>query len=90
MECIKCTSNTTIKYGHGRRWSQRLLCTTCHTTFTPEGIRGTYSKAFVDTIVDQYCHQHLTAKDVIDAYHISSRTLIAWKKKHQTHCTFCH
>jgi len=90
MECVKCTSDATIKYGRGRAWSQRLLCTTCHSTFTPQGIRGTYSKAFVEMVVDQYCHQNFTAKNIVESYRISSRTLIAWKKKHQLSCIVCH
>lgn len=89
MECVKCTSDAIIKYGHGRKWSQRLLCTTCHSTFTSEGTRGTYSKLFVDMVVDQYCHHHITAKTIIESYHISSRTLVAWKKKHKQCCAIC-
>jgi transposase-like protein len=89
MECKKCLSNDVIKYGHGRAWSQRMLCNHCHWTFTPAGIRGTYSKMFVEHVVHQYAHEHNKVKKIIDLYKISSRTLIKRTKQHNSECPFC-
>lgn len=89
MECIKCHSDEIIKYWHGRKWSQRMLCNTCHSTFTSLGIRGTYAQSFIEKIVHQYKHQHETAKKIINTYSISSRTLIKRSKKINWNCPFC-
>jgi transposase-like protein len=40
--------------------------------------------------MDEYCHQHKKAKEVIAKHDISSRTLIKWKNKHQEHCDKCN
>jgi hypothetical protein len=40
--------------------------------------------------MDDYCHQHKTAKEVLENYKISSRTLIKWKNKHKEHCNQCN
>lgn len=90
MECLKCYSDEIIKYGHGRKWSQRMLCNKCNATFTLSGIRGTYVKSFVEEIVHNYKHNHKTAKEIIATYKISSRTLIKRSKQsHQSDCSFC-
>ncbi len=39
--------------------------------------------------MDEYCHEHKSARKVLDEYKISSRTLIKWKNKHQEHCDKC-
>jgi len=40
--------------------------------------------------MEEYCHQHKKAKEVLSEHNISSRTLIKRKNKHQEHCTKCH
>lgn len=40
--------------------------------------------------MDEYCHQHKTAKEVLDEHKISSRTLIKRKNKHVEHCSKCN
>ncbi|MDR0607096.1 MAG: hypothetical protein LBG52_01800 [Candidatus Peribacteria bacterium] len=89
MDCKHCKSPHTIKYGQGRHHAQRYFCHNCTTTFTPEGIRGTYSTDFITHIVDLYCHQHQKSKKITSTFGISSRTLIKRKKQHQQHCKIC-
>jgi transposase-like protein len=90
MECKNCYSDDVIKYGHGRQWSQRMLCNHCCSTFTSVGIRWTYEKAFIENIVHQYRHEHKKAKDILENYKISSRTLIKRSKEiHNADCPFC-
>lgn len=89
MNCSQCYSDKTIKYGHGREGSQRMLCKSCNTTFTPKWKRGTYSKKFIQKIVHLYSHTNLTAREILDEYHISSRTLIKRSKKHTSSTTIC-
>ncbi|MDR2541443.1 MAG: hypothetical protein LBD11_06930 [Candidatus Peribacteria bacterium] len=89
MICKKCNSPNTIKYGQGRNHAQRYLCHACTSTFTPQGIRGTYSPSFITEITELYCHQHQKAKTLIQQFGISSRTLIKWKKQHQQYCRHC-
>jgi transposase-like protein len=68
MDCKQCNSPHTIKYGQGRNHAQRYFCHTCERTFTPQGIRGTYSPSFIENINDLYCHQHKTAKEIIKKF----------------------
>lgn len=92
MNCTKCCSNKTIKYGHWREGSQRMLCKSCNSTFTSNWKRGTYSQEFIQKIVHLYCHTNLTAREILDKYHISSRTLIKRSKKYTPStaiCLFC-
>ena len=84
--CIKCESDHTIKYGQGRNHAQRYLCHGCNSTFTPQWIRGTYSPTFIQQVAEEYCHKKYKAKEVIEKFWISSRTLIKRKKQHQQHC----
>lgn len=90
MKCIKCYSDAIIKYGLGRKWSQRIFCNKCHSTFTPIGTRWTYPRWFIEKIVHQYKHQHKTAKEVVSKNKISSRTLIKRSKLlEKSDCSFC-
>lgn len=85
-ECIKCKSSQTRKHGFGRHNAQRFFCKTCHSSFTLEGVRGTYAPEFKQSVVESYCHQNQKAQEVIEEFWISTRTLIKWKKEHQLHC----
>lgn len=86
MDCKQCKSTNTIKYGQGRNHAQRYLCHDCEHTFTPKGIRGTYSPSFIEKVNELYCHQQKKAKEIIKEFWISSRTLVKRKKAHQSHC----
>jgi len=86
QNCINCKSENTKKNGHGRYDSQRFFCWDCNSSFTIEGKRGTYSPEFKQQIIEEYCHQGHKAKEIIQKHKISSRSLIKWKKEHQTHC----
>jgi transposase-like protein len=89
MNCKKCNWSNIIKY-----WStshtQRYLCHDCHSTFSNWWIKKDYSSEFIGKVMDDYCHQHKTAKEVLENYKISSRTLIKWKNKHKEHCDQCN
>lgn len=85
-DCIKCHSPYTKKNGRGRNDSQRFFCGTCCSSFTLEGVRGTYTPEFKASVVDAYCHQKAKAQEVIQDFGISSRTLIKRKKEHQQDC----
>ena len=85
-QCVKCKSSETRKHGFGRNATQMFFCKQCHSSFTGDGVRGTYSPEFKESVVESYCHQRHTAQDVTEKYGISTRTLVKWKKEHQTHC----
>lgn len=86
-KCIRCQSPEVKKNWHGRNHSQRLYCWSCHSSFTVDGVRGTYAPEFKQSVIDSYCHQQDTAQEVVKKYGISTRTLIKWKKEHQEHCS---
>lgn len=67
-ECIKCKSSQTRKHGFGRNAAQRFFCKGCHSSFTLEGVRGTYSPEFKKAVVDAYCHQKSKAQAVIEDF----------------------
>lgn len=52
----------------GRNQSQRFLCGDCHSTFTINGKRGTYSPEFKQEVIDAYCHQQNTAQEVVQDF----------------------
>ena len=86
-KCIRCQSPEVKKNWHGRNHSQRLYCWSCHSSFTVDGVRGTYAPEFKQSVIDSYCHQQDTAQEVVKKYGISTRTLVKWKKEHQEHCS---
>ena len=89
MNCNKCNWSNTIKYGSTTH-TQRYLCHDCNSTFTIWWLKKHYSNDFIEDVMDEYCHQHKKAKEVIAKHDISSRTLIKWKNKHQEHCNKCN
>ena len=89
MNCKKCNWEHVIKYGSTTH-TQRYLCHDCNTTFTIWWLKKDYNQSFIDWVMDEYCHQHKTAKKVLDEHKISSRTLIKRKNKHVEHCSKCN
>ena len=89
MNCNKCNWSNTIKYGTTNH-TQRYLCHDCNSTFTIGWLKKQYSEEFITNVMEEYCHQHKKAKEVLSEHNISSRTLIKQKNKHQEHCTKCH
>ncbi len=66
--CLKCHSSKTKKNGSGRNQSQRFLCVECHSSFTLNGKRGTYSPEFKQEVVEAYCHQQHKAQAVVQDF----------------------
>lgn len=89
MNCTKCNWEHIIKYGSTAH-TQRYLCHDCNSTFTIWWLKKQYSEDFIKNVMEEYCHQHKTAKEVLSEHNISSRTLIKWKNKHKEHCNKCH
>lgn len=87
LHCIKCKSPHTKKHGRGRNASQRFFCGECCSSFTLDGVRGTYTPEFKQSVVEAYCHQSASAKGIVQEYGISTRTLIKRKKDHQKNCS---
>lgn len=90
MNCKKCHGENTIKYWTSPKNTQRYLCHDCNSTFSIWGLKKNYSQSFIEWVMDEYCHQHKTAKQVINEHKISSRTLINRKHKHEQNCKKCH
>ena len=90
MNCKKCNGENVIKYWTSIRNTQRFFCHDCNSTFSFGWLKKTYSQNFIDSVIDEYCHKHKTAKEVINKHKISSRTLIKWKHKHQEKCNQCN
>lgn len=89
LHCLQCKSDNIKKNGYGRYKSQRYLCKTCNSSFTPGGKRGTYSPEFKQHIIELYCHQHHKSSSIIQNYGISTRTLVKWKQTHIKTCNTC-
>lgn len=89
MQCIHCKSENTKKNGHGSYGLQRYLCKDCHLSFSTGWKRWTYSPEFKQQVVDAYCHEGKKAREVVEQFKISSRTLVSWKKKHLASCKDC-
>jgi transposase-like protein len=88
MNCSKCHSEHIIKYGIAHKL-QRYLCHDCHTTFTLGSLVKVYDSEFINQVMEEYCHQRRKAREVLEEFKISSRTLIKRKKQHQKKCNKC-
>jgi len=82
MNCIRCTSTTLHKNGILPSGWQRWRCFDCDKQFSVWGKRWTYTETFKADVIDEYCHSDKTARQVVADHHISSATLIKWKKEH--------
>jgi transposase-like protein len=88
MNCKKCHSNNIIKYWTTKT-TQRYLCHNCNSTFSIWWLKKDYNQTFIDWVMNEYCHQHKTAKQIISEHKISSRTLVNRKHKHEKTCKQC-
>ena len=88
-DCIHCKSQEISKNGKLSSGWQRRKCKDCNKQFSLWWARDSYSSEFKQKVIDQYCHTSSKAKDILQKYRISSRTLIKRKKKHIQDCTLC-
>lgn len=89
INCPFCYSLHIKRHGILFSWAQRFLCKICKKSFSCGWKRSTYNKEFKNHIIENYCHQHETAKKVVETYKISTATLIKRSKEHKKNCTVC-
>lgn len=87
--CIYCKDKNIVKNWILKNWWQRFRCRLCSKTFTIWWIRWTYDNNFREKIIDNYCHKHISAREIVAKYKISSATLISWAKDHKRYCKNC-
>ncbi|MDP2670639.1 MAG: hypothetical protein Q8O99_07225 [bacterium] len=89
MRCLFCTGSHIQKNGLLPSGGQRYKCVDCHRQFSQGGKRDTYTPKFIKQVVDAYCHQSKSVKEMLSKYGISSRTLIKRSYAHKKCCKKC-
>ena len=89
LACIYCKSLKIKKNWFTATWAQRYKCLECWANYSHWGVRWSFDPDFREKSVTLFCHWHLTAREAVKEYGISSATLIDWAKKHRERCEIC-